>query len=500
MEIYGYINALVDYGIDRQLLAVQDKIYARNLVLECMRLDFFKDEKPERDYSLEEILKALLDDCVSRGVSGDSVTERDLLDTKLMNCLMPRPSEVIETFYKKYDESPETATNYYFDLSRDSDYIRTYRVKNDIKWLAHTPYGDMDMTINMSKPEKDPRAIKLAAKQAGGEKYPACMLCKENEGYAGRLDHPARENHRMIPIKVAGQDWFMQYSPYVYYNEHSIFLNGEHVPMKIDRQVFIKLLDIIKFLPHYFVGSNAGLPIVGGSILAHEHFQGGRYEFAMAKAPIETEIHFDGYDDMTCGIVKWPMTVIRVNGKDADRVVDLCDKILSSWKKYTDESVFIYAFTDGAEHNTVTPIARKRGDNYEIDLVLRNNITTDEYPDGVYHAHPEYHHIKRENIGLIEVMGLAVLPSRLKAEMEELEDAMLEGVDIAKDEKLSKHAEWVEEIRQRHSEINRENIDDIIKEEIGVVFYKILENCGVFKRDDKGQAALMKFVKSIKTN
>lgn len=497
MNVFSAIEELLDYGESRRLIKSEDRIYTRNLILDVLHLDAMEEAESSGKAELQDILKCLLDYACEQNIIENSVTYRDLFDTKIMNCLMPRPSEVIAQFKKYYDESPERATDYYYDLSRASDYIRTYRVKNDMKWVAETPYGKMDITINLSKPEKDPKAIAAAAKMKSAS-YPKCMLCKENEGYAGRINHPARENHRIIPITVDSQDWFLQYSPYVYYKEHCIIFNGEHTPMKIDRSAFKKLLDIIKFLPHYFVGSNADLPIVGGSILSHEHFQGGHYEFAMAKAPVEEKLEFESFGDVDAGIVKWPMTVIRLSGKNTDRIVDLADKILTAWRSYTDEEAFIFAETDGVPHNTITPIARKRGDKFELDLVLRNNITTEEYPDGVYHPHPEYHHIKKENIGLIEVMGLAVLPARLKNEMNDLAKAIVEGRDIANDEVLGKHAEWVDEIKAKYDNIDKYNIDDILKKEIGIVYSSILEQCGVFARTDEGRKQLKKFTSSVR--
>lgn len=497
MNVFSAIEELLDYGESRRLIKSEDRIYTRNLILDVLHLDAMEEAESSGKAELQDILKCLLDYACEQNLIENSVTYRDLFDTKIMNCLMPRPSEVIAQFKKYYNESPERATDYYYDLSRASDYIRTYRVKNDMKWVAETPYGKMDITINLSKPEKDPKAIAAAAKMKSAS-YPKCMLCKENEGYAGRINHPARENHRIIPITVDSQDWFLQYSPYVYYKEHCIIFNGEHTPMKIDRSAFKKLLDIIKFLPHYFVGSNADLPIVGGSILSHEHFQGGHYEFAMAKAPVEEKLEFDSFDDVEAGIVKWPMTVIRLSGKNTDRIVDLADKILTAWRSYTDEEAFIFAETDGVPHNTITPIARKRGEKFELDLVLRNNITTEEYPDGVYHPHPEYHHIKKENIGLIEVMGLAVLPARLKNEMNDLAKAIVEGKDIADDEVLGKHSEWVDEIKAKYDNIDKYNIDDILKKEIGIVYSSILEQCGVFARTDEGRKQLKKFTDSVR--
>ena len=493
MNIFDAIRQLLDYG-EGVLFEKEDRVYCQNLILDVLGLDSMEDGAAG-DAELCEILKVMLDYACEKGIIEDSVTYRDLFDTKIMNCMMPRPSEVIKKFNALYAENPEKATEYYYELSRKSDYIRTYRVRNDMKWIAPTPYGDMDITINLSKPEKDPKAIAAAAKMKAAS-YPKCMLCKENEGYAGRVNHPARENHRIIPLTVDGGDWFIQYSPYVYYNEHCIVFNGAHTPMKIDRSAFRKLFDIVKYLPHYFVGSNADLPIVGGSILSHEHFQGGHYEFAMAKAPVEENVVFAGYDDVTAGIVKWPMTVIRLAGDNTDRIVDLADKILTAWRGYTDEDAFIFAETDGTPHNTITPIARMRDGKFELDLVLRNNITTEQYPDGVYHPHPEHHHIKKENIGLIEVMGLAVLPARLKSEMEDLAKAIVANADIRADEVLEKHADWVDMLKEKH-DLTAENVDSIIKEEIGIVYSEILEQCGVFARDEKGRAQLKKFIESV---
>ena len=426
----------------------------------------------------------------------DDTTSRDLFDTELMGRLTPRPSQVIRAFRTRYEESPEAATDWYYQFSQDTDYILRYRIAKDVKWVAPTPYGDLDITINLSKPEKDPRAI-AAAKTAPQGGYPKCQLCRENEGYAGRMNHPARQNHRVIPITIDGKDWFFQYSPYVYYNEHCIVFNGAHVPMKIDRSAFRKLLDFVKQFPHYFVGSNADLPIVGGSILSHDHFQGGRYTFAMEKAPVEKAVSFPGFEDIECGIVKWPMSVIRLRSADDDRLVDLAEKILTTWRGYTDEAAFIFAETDGEPHNTITPIARMRDGKFELDLVLRNNLTTEEYPLGVYHPHQELHHIKKENIGLIEVMGLAVLPSRLKGELAALADALVEGRDIRADEALEKHADWAEELKMRYT-FTRENAMEILQKEVGVVFAKVLEHAGVYKCTDEGRAAFLRFISSVR--
>ncbi|MGN1320732.1 MAG: UDP-glucose--hexose-1-phosphate uridylyltransferase [Acutalibacteraceae bacterium] len=490
------IKKLICYGLQKQLFSKRDEIYVTNLLIDALGLDEFDCDETFSNIDLEQTLKALLDYAVEKGIIEDNITARDLFDTKLMGLMMPRPSEVEHEFFEKYKNSPQEATDYYHKLSKDSDYIRTYRIAKDIKWVSPTEYGDLDITINLSKPEKSLKEI-MAAKNAPQSGYPKCLLCKECEGYSGRLNFPARQNHRIIPLRLTDENWFMQYSPYVYYPEHCIVFNGEHTPMIVDRKAFCKLFDFLKMFPHYFIGSNAGLPIVGGSILSHEHFQGGRYTFAMEKAPIEKPIVFDGFEDVTTGIVKWPMSVIRLTGDSAERIIDLADKIFTSWQSYTDESVFIFAETDGEPHNAVTPIARMRGDKYELDLVLRNNITTQEYPLGYFHPHNELHHIKKENIGLIEVMGLAVLPARLKDEMAELSDAMLNGTDIRSIESIEKHADWADEIKAKYNDINAENIDKILKDEIGIVFSKVLEDAGVFKRDTQGQNAFMKFIDSI---
>ena len=491
------IRKLVCYGLEKGLFTKRDEVYVTNRLLEILGLDEYDCSEDFSDVCLEKTLAELLDFAVSKGLTEDSVVYRDLFDTRLMGALMPRPSEVTDKFNELYSVSPKAATDYFYKLSQDSDYIRRYRVEKDIKWVTSTEYGDLDITINLSKPEKDPKAI-AAAKNAPQAGYPKCMLCRECEGYAGRVNFPARQNHRVIPVKINGRDWCFQYSPYVYYNEHCIVFNSMHTPMAINRDTFKKLLDFVRQFPHYFVGSNADLPIVGGSILSHDHFQGGNYTFAMAKAPVERPLVFDGFEDVKAGIVKWPMSVIRTSSEDPERLTELADKILKAWRGYTDESAFIFAETDGEPHNTITPIARKRGILYELDLVLRNNITTKEHPLGVYHPHAELHHIKKENIGLIEVMGLAVLPSRLKGEMAALEEAMLENRDISSDPQLAKHAEWAEDIKARHPDINSGNISGIIRDEIGHVFAKVLEHAGVYKRTPEGTAAFIRFAESVK--
>lgn len=496
MKLYELIAALVQYGIDTGLTPACEKIYTTNLLLDQFHEDDYEEPDAIPSLSLEKILEGLLDEACRRELIPDSITYRDLFDTRLMNCLMPRPSQIQETFREKYAVSPKEATDYFYKLSQDSNYIRRYRVCKDQKWKVPSIYGDIDITINLSKPEKDPKAIAAAGK-AKASAYPKCQLCMENEGYAGRVNHPARGNHRIIPLTINDSQWGFQYSPYVYYNEHCIVFNGQHTPMKIDRAAFRKLFDFVKQFPHYFLGSNADLPIVGGSILSHDHFQGGNYTFAMAKAPIELPVTIPGYDDVEAGIVKWPLSVLRIRHKDENRLIDLATHVLDCWRSYTDEDAFIFACTDGEPHNTITPIARKVGDTYELDLTLRNNITTEEHPLGVYHPHAKLHHIKKENIGLIEVMGLAVLPSRLKQEMALLKDAILTGSDLEKDEMLQKHAEWVAEFLPSYPEINGENIDEILRQEIGKVFVQVLEDAGVYKCTPEGREAFLKFVKTL---
>lgn len=495
--LFENIKKLVEYGIQTGLTPECERIYTTNLLLEIFKEDNYEDtEIDTENLELEDILKNLLDEAVSRGLIEDSVVYRDLFDTKLMNCLLPRPAQIQREFKEKYDISPEEATKYYYKLSQDSDYIRRYRVKKDMKWTVDSPYGVIDITVNLSKPEKDPKAI-AAAKNAKASTYPKCQLCVENEGYAGRVNHPARENHRIMPITINDSQWGFQYSPYVYYNEHCIVFNGQHIPMKIDRAAFIKLFDFVKQFPHYFLGSNADLPIVGGSILSHDHFQGGHYTFAMAKAPIEKEVTIPRYEDVDAGIVKWPLSVLRIRHKDEQRLIDLADHVLKNWRSYTDEDAFIFAETDGEPHNTITPIARKVGDIYELDLTLRNNITTEEHPLGLYHPHAQYHNIKKENIGLIEVMGLAVLPARLKNELELLACYIVEGKDIRSNEDIVKHADWVDGFLPKYDSITKENVMDILKEEVGIVFTHVLEDAGVYKCTEEGRNAFMKFIETL---
>ncbi|MBR0451638.1 MAG: UDP-glucose--hexose-1-phosphate uridylyltransferase [Oscillospiraceae bacterium] len=488
------VSRLAAYALRKGLIQECDRQWAINTILDTLKIDSYTETDPgDEDYPLADLLDELLDDAYERRVlKENSVVYRDLLDTEIMGRLTPKPSEVIRKFDALFAVDPEKATDWYYRFSQDTNYIRRDRIARDVQWKAETEYGELDITINLSKPEKDPKAIAAARNMAVSD-YPKCQLCAENEGYAGRVNHPARQNHRMIPITINGSPWFFQYSPYVYYNEHCICLNKEHTPMKIDRACFDKLLDFVSQFPHYFVGSNADLPIVGGSILAHDHFQGGRYTFAMEKAEIETPVVFQGYEDIQAGIVKWPMSVVRITGQDRNRLAELADHILGLWRNYTDESVSVFAETDGTPHNTITPIARRRGDLYELDLVLRNNLTTDEHPLGLFHPHAELHHIKKENIGLIEVMGLAVLPSRLKEELKAVADALVSGDDLRENELTAKHADWADEFRSKY-EFTEENAFDIVKEETGLVFSKVLEHAGVFKRDAKGQEAFLRFL------
>ena len=501
--INTYISALAQYAVDRGLIEENERIYSINMLLDVLKLDEYnpcddEDKVIALSSDLEAILQFIDDYAYDRGlIEENSVLYRDLFDTRVMNCFVRRPSEVIRIFNEKYAVSPKEATDFYYEYSKNSDYIRTYRIAKDIKWVYESEYGDIDITINMSKPEKDPKAI-AAARNAKQSSYPKCLLCVENEGYAGRINHPARENHRIIPIKILGKEWGFQYSPYVYYNEHCIVLNREHTPMTINREVFEKLFDFIRQFPHYVIATNADLPIVGGSILSHEHFQGGNYSFAMSRAVIEKEVVFKGFEDVEAGILKWPMSVIRIRSTSQERLVDLADKILGAWREYTDEEAFIFAKTNGEPHNTITPAARFANGKYELDLALRNNITTEERPLGVYHPRNEYHHIKKENIGGIEVMGLAILPSRIKSEMELLARCITEGKDIRSFDELLKHADWAEEfIPKYEGKINEENVDEILKAEIGKVFVKVLEDAGVFKRDKKGREYFMKFIESV---
>ena len=491
------VSKLAAYALRAGLIEGCERIWAINTILDVLKLDSYTDPGVEwGEIELAPVLEELLDDAYARGVlTENSVVYRDLLDTELMGRLTPRPAQVIEMFHTLYQESPRQATDWYYKFSQETNYIRRDRIAKDLQWKAPTEYGELDITINLSKPEKDPKAI-AAAKNLPASAYPRCQLCAENEGYAGRVNHPARQNHRVVPITINGSPWFLPYSPYVYYNEHCICFNREHIPMIIDRACFGKLLDFVRQFPHYFVGSNADLPIVGGSILAHDHFQGGRYVFAMEKAAIETPFTFPGFEDVDAGIVKWPMSVVRIRAKNPERLIDLADKILTAWRGYTDESAVIFAETEGEPHNTITPIARRRGEDYELDLVLRNNLTTQEHPLGLYHPHAELHHIKKENIGLIEVMGLAVLPARLKAELAAVADALVAGADLRTDELTAKHADWAESFRSNY-DFTPENALDIVQKETGLVFARVLEHAGVYKRTPEGKAAFLRFLNSL---
>ena len=491
------IEKLLAYALEKELIQPCEKLWALNTLLEVLELDSYTPSGQEvGEVDLPAVLDELMDDAYQRGVMKEnSIVYRDLFDTKIMGALTPRPAQVIEKFQTLRAEDPQKATNWYYQFSQDTNYIRRDRIATDMQWKAPTESGDLDITINLSKPEKDPKAI-AAARNLPASAYPRCQLCAENEGYAGRVNHPARQNHRIVPITINGSPWFLQYSPYVYYNEHCICLNSEHTPMKIDKACFGKLLDFVGQFPHYFVGSNADLPIVGGSILAHDHFQGGRYTFAMAKAPVETPFTFPGYEDVQAGIVKWPMSVVRLTCADPQRLIDLADHILTAWRGYTDEKALILAETDGEPHNTITPIARRRGEDYELDLVLRNNLTTEEHPLGVYHPHAELHHIKKENIGLIEVMGLAVLPARLKTELAAVAEKLAKGEDLRADPLTASHADWAEGFAGKY-EITADNALDVVQKETGLVFAQVLEHAGVYKRNAEGKEAFLRFLNTL---
>ena len=496
--IYKAIDRLIGYGLKKGLLEKEDIDYIRNKLLYTLCLPSYEGngEIGECKEELCDILSDIIGVARDKGLVSDSITEQDLFDTKIMDCLLGRPSEIVRKFDELLKKSPKEATDWYYDFSKATNYIREDRIVKDVKWQADSPYGKLDITINLSKPEKDPKAI-AAAKKLVQTGYPKCLLCRENEGFAGDMNKPARENHRLIPLTLSGENYFLQYSPYVYYNEHCIILNESHVPMKIDKAVFLKLLEFTEKFPHYMAGSNADLPIVGGSILTHDHFQGGNYEFPMARAGLREEFKFNGYEDIKAGVVNWPMSVIRLTGKDYRRIAELADKILGIWRGYSDEAVDVFAESNGEPHNTITPIARRRGTDFEIDLVLRNNRTTEEFPLGIFHPHDKLHHIKKENIGLIEVMGLAVLPGRLKREMDSLRTALLEGRDIRQDEVLSKHADWVDEFMTRHREFNKDNAEEIIKQEIGLVFSEVLIDAGVYKDDENGRKGMLRFIDKV---
>ena len=495
--IYQAIERLVDYAIKKNIITIYDTHFVRNRLIDLLGLTAFESCEAEAgDMTIDEILSSIVEYAVEKGIIADSQGSRDLFDTRVMGLLMPMPGEMVERFDERYEISPDLATEWYYRFSRDTNYVRAGRIKKDLKWQYECEYGTLDITVNRSKPEKDPRDI-AAAKTAVQSGYPKCQLCIENSGYAGHVSYTARQNLIPLPITVNNQSWWLQYSPYGYYNEHCIFFNNEHKPMKIDSEVFSKLLDIIDYLPHYFVGSNADLPIVGGSILSHEHFQGGRYSFAMDNAPLDSEFSIGGYPTVRAGILKWPMSVIRLSSTDKTALAECCDRVLTAWRGYSDPEAFIFAETDGTPHNTVTPIARRDGQLYVCDLVLRNNITTPERPLGLYHPAPELHHIKKENIGLIEVMGLAVLPSRLSSEIATLSDALISDVRIADIPSIAHHAPWAEQLRLDYPDMTADNVRGIIEEAIGEVFLKVLLDAGVYKRNAEGRAAFDRFISTI---
>ena len=497
MDINSAIKALVCYAEEKGHSVKEDRTYLINQLLAVLKLDSFKDDGIEyKDVVLQPVLDTVLADAVARGVIEDSPTYRDLFDTSVMGVLTPRPSEVIRNFNTLYKEDPKKATDWYYDFSRSTDYIRTERVKKDLKWKTETKYGELDITVNLSKPEKDPKAI-AAAKSMPQAGYPSCMLCRENEGYAGRVNHPARQNHRIIPMTLAGEDWCLQYSPYVYYNEHCIVFKASHSPMSITPKTFERLLAFVERFPHYFIGSNADLPIVGGSILTHDHFQGGCYEFPMAKADIKIPVTFQGFESTECGIVNWPMSVLRLRDTDPKVLTALATKILATWRGYTDEKAFVYAETDGTPHNTITPIARFKNGRFELDLVLRNNITTPEHPDGLYHPHAELHHIKKENIGLIEVMGLAVLPARLKVELAFLQHCIENGEELEASPATYHHAEWANAFLPKYEGLKGQALTDAIRKEVGLVFGEVLCHAGIYKDSEEGNAAFLRFVDAV---
>ncbi|MCF2648917.1 UDP-glucose--hexose-1-phosphate uridylyltransferase [Niallia circulans] len=501
--IYHHVEQLLHYGLKSGLLNKWDIDVVRNKLLEILELDdFVPSEKNEvADTDLRIILDNIIDWAADNNrLLESTITYRDLLDTKLMGCFVPLPSEINNRFERLYKEKgAEQATSWFYDFSKKVDYIRTDRIAKNEEWLAQTGYGDLEITINLSKPEKDPKEIAAAKKVKQGS-YPKCLLCKENAGYAGRVNHPARQNHRIIPVTLEEEQWFLQFSPYVYYKEHAICFSEKHEPMTISKHTFAKLLDFVKQYPHYFMGSNADLPIVGGSILTHEHFQGGFHEFPMAKAEVETAFTMDQFPFIQAGIVKWPMSVLRLQGTDRQELVEASDYILKQWMGYSDETVDIIAYTADTRHNTITPIARMRNGFFEIDLVLRNNRTSEVYPHGIFHPHEEVHAIKQENIGLIEVMGLAVLPGRLKEEMSMLADKILQAdfeVNIKDEPAIIKHLNWAKVVKEKNPKMTRENVHSILQKEIGIVFETILHHAGVFKRDDKGKKAFQRFVATL---
>lgn len=487
------INQLINYGLENQMISLYDVDYSINMLLDLFKLDCFERTTVEKiDYYL--LIEDMLDYAVKVGLIEDNITERDLFDTKIMNCIMPRPSEVVNKFYQLYDENKQKATQYFYDLSIHSNYIRKARTDKNIKFSHYYKYGDIQISINLSKPEKDPKEI-AKAKLAKSTGYPKCLLCKENVGYAGNMNHPARQTHRIIPLDLNGKTYNFQYSPYVYYNEHCIIFNNEHVPMVINRQTFENLFTFIEKFPHYMIGSNADLPIVGGSILTHDHYQGGRHRFPMQDASVIKEIEIKGYENIKVQMLNWPLSTLRLTADDKEVLVDLSDKILNHWINYDDVSCDILSHTNDVRHNTVTPIARMDNNRYQIDIVLRNNRTNDEHPLGIFHPHAKHHHIKKENIGLIEVMGLAVLPARLKDELECLKLCLLKKKCIDDLESLKKHKEWFEYLQTL--EFDEQSIDEFIEKEVTKKFVSVLENAGVYKMNQKGKEGFTRFVDSL---
>ena len=498
VDIQHEIARLLNFAEQELLITPEDVVYSANRLLDVLAVESYRPEKIKETLETPTpILLNMLDYAAGKGLIENTANERDRFDTRIMDCVMPRPSEVVHRFWSLYRNSPKEATDGYYRMNIASNYIRKARIDKNIAWKTATEYGDLDVTINLSKPEKDPRDI-AKAKRMKSSAYPKCLLCRENEGYAGRVNYPARETHRLIPLDFGGHEWFLQYSPYTYYNEHCIILNGEHIPMKISRETFENLITFLRFFPHYFAGSNADLPIVGGSILSHDHYQGGRCTFAMERASVEKAYAFADFPAVKAGRVKWPMSALRLTSEEPKQLVALAEKILAAWRTYSDASAEVLAETDGTPHNTITPIARKRGSAFEFDLVLRNNRTTAEHPLGLFHPHAEVHHIKKENIGLIEVLGLAILPARLKDEMLQVRAELLKGTeDISGIEAIAKHADWYKKVKESHADISALSVGGILKDEIGHVFLEVLTHAGVFKRDAAGMAAFDRFIGSV---
>ncbi|OQR56127.1 UDP-glucose--hexose-1-phosphate uridylyltransferase [Bacillus sp. CDB3] len=492
--IYQTIQQLIDRAIEAKLIEREDEIYVRNKILSLLCLDDFVVEvSASVKKEIPELLEELIEYACTHEIIKKVFDEKEILASVIMDVFMSKPSAINALFYEKYEQNPMTATDYFYELSKNSNYIQMKQIAQNINYKVKTEYGALDITINLSKPEKNPEQI-MREKALESKNYPKCLLCIENEGYMGRIGHPARSNHRMVHMNLAKERWFLQYSPYIYYNEHCIVLSAEHRNMKIDRQTFMRLLKFVERFPHYFLGSNADLPIVGGSILTHDHYQGGKYEFAMEKAPNDFDFELADFSGIQCSIVKWPMSVIRLRSEDLEQLVNTGEYILGRWKGYSDSSVNIYAFTNGVSHNTITPIARYRNGMYELDLVLRNNRISEEHPLGIFHPHEDVQHIKKENIGLIEVMGLAVLPARLKTELQEVKKFLL---DIPSDIQ-SYHIRWAEQLKTKYgNRIDEQNVQGIVREEVGWKFVQALEDAGVFKRDEEGVSAFKRFIQTL---